>query len=259
MLGNPDPALRDGTGYPTLATWIERGVYDDLLTGLGDGMAAGLVVGLGERAPTPSSGAASPRWCWPSASTATTSDDLLPAGKVLEWGDRIATWLLRERDLRGYVPEQGLGARRRPRRRRHRRAGALDRTSVSHELTVLLDVIADRLLAPVDWRLHPRRARPAGVGHDGRAPPQRRPAPGPRAVDRPARRRGQGSLDVRRRRPVPWHAATPRRSSGRCTCSSPSAPGGPASARPAAGPGRRAALDQPDLPHLTPRSARSRR
>src|SRR5687768_12607728 len=49
MLGSPDPAQRDGTAYPALATWIERGVYDDLLPGLGDGMAAGLSVGLGER------------------------------------------------------------------------------------------------------------------------------------------------------------------------------------------------------------------
>ena len=36
------------TAYPALATWTSRGVYDDLLSGLGDGMAAGLAVGLGE-------------------------------------------------------------------------------------------------------------------------------------------------------------------------------------------------------------------
>jgi len=52
MLGSPDPALRDRTAYETLATWVVRGVYDDLLAGLGDGMAMGLEVGL-------SSGAAS--------------------------------------------------------------------------------------------------------------------------------------------------------------------------------------------------------
>ena len=49
MLGDPDPDVRDGIAYPTLATWIQRGVYDDLLPGLGDGMASGLAVGLGER------------------------------------------------------------------------------------------------------------------------------------------------------------------------------------------------------------------
>src|SRR4051794_13048681 len=48
MLGDPDPALRDGIAYPALTTWLDRGVYDDLLTGLGDGMALGLLVGLGE-------------------------------------------------------------------------------------------------------------------------------------------------------------------------------------------------------------------
>ena len=26
MLGDPDPALRDGTAYPTLTTWVDRGV-----------------------------------------------------------------------------------------------------------------------------------------------------------------------------------------------------------------------------------------
>ena len=48
MLGSPDPEQRDGIAYPALATWVDRGVYDDLLVGLGDGMAAGLTVGLGE-------------------------------------------------------------------------------------------------------------------------------------------------------------------------------------------------------------------
>ena len=43
----------------------------------------------------------------PSASPATTSRPLVPGGKVLEWGDRVATWLLRERDLRGFVPGKG--------------------------------------------------------------------------------------------------------------------------------------------------------
>ena len=32
-----------------LCTWIERGVYDDLLPGLGDGIATGLLTGIGER------------------------------------------------------------------------------------------------------------------------------------------------------------------------------------------------------------------
>ena len=48
MLGSTRPEVRDGTAFPALATWIDRGVYDDLLAGLGDGMVAGLSVGLGE-------------------------------------------------------------------------------------------------------------------------------------------------------------------------------------------------------------------
>ena len=48
MLGSTRPEVRDGTAFPALATWIDKGVYDDLLIGLGDGMVAGLAVGLGE-------------------------------------------------------------------------------------------------------------------------------------------------------------------------------------------------------------------
>ena len=48
MLGSTRPEVRDGTAFPALATWIANGVYDDLLAGLGDGMVAGLSVGLGE-------------------------------------------------------------------------------------------------------------------------------------------------------------------------------------------------------------------
>ena len=126
MLGSPDPHMRDGLAYPTLATWVDRGVYDDLITGLGDGMAR-RPHRRARRAATPtrSSGARSRCWCWPSASTATNSEDLLPARKVLEWGDRIASWYLREQRPARLRARQGLGARRRPRRRRHRRAGAL--------------------------------------------------------------------------------------------------------------------------------------
>ncbi|HNA99681.1 MAG TPA: hypothetical protein PLC19_09420, partial [Marmoricola sp.] len=48
MLGDPDPHIRDAVAFPTMATWISAGVYDDLLMALGDGMCAGLTVGLGE-------------------------------------------------------------------------------------------------------------------------------------------------------------------------------------------------------------------
>src|SRR5690606_40018554 len=49
LLGSDDPRERHELALATLLTWIERGVYDDLLPGLGDGIARGLDIGLGER------------------------------------------------------------------------------------------------------------------------------------------------------------------------------------------------------------------
>jgi hypothetical protein len=68
---------------------------------------------------------------------------------VLRWGDRIMSWYARERDLRGFVAGKGWA---------HAVAhgadalGALARSPVMGrlELTVILDVIADRLLTPTD-------------------------------------------------------------------------------------------------------------
>jgi hypothetical protein len=149
MLGDTDPEARDGTAYPTLATWVARGVYDDLLSGLGDGMAAGLGVGLGER-DTDSIFRRSFSALVLGECIARDNERPLVAGtKVLDWGDRIATWLLRERDLRGFVPDKGWA---------HAVAhgadalGTLARSPhvAANELTVVLDVIADRVLLPVD-------------------------------------------------------------------------------------------------------------
>ena len=149
MLGDPDPALRDGTAYPTLSTWVGRGVYDDLLSGLGDGMAMGLLVGLGDQDTDTvfrrSFSALVLRECI----ARDNLRPLLPAGKILEWGDRLATWLLRERDLRGWIPGKGWA---------HAVAHGADALATlassphltTPELTVLLDVVADRLLLPVD-------------------------------------------------------------------------------------------------------------
>ena len=74
---------------------------------------------------------------------------LVSGGKVLDWGDRIATWLLREVDLRGFVPGKGWA---------HAVAHGADVLKTlaesphlsAPELTVLLDVIADpNALPPV--------------------------------------------------------------------------------------------------------------
>jgi hypothetical protein len=149
MLGDADPETRDGTAYPTLATWVTRGVYDDLLSGLGDGMAAGLGVGLGERETDSVFRRSFSALILGECIGRDNQRPLVPGSKVLEWGDRLATWLLRERDLRGFVPGKGWA---------HAVAHGADALGTLaqsphvavNELTVLLDVIADRLLLPVD-------------------------------------------------------------------------------------------------------------
>jgi hypothetical protein len=149
MLGDPDPALRDGTAYPTLTTWLDRGVYDDLLAGLGDGMALGLLVGLGEQDTDSVFRRSFSALVLGECIARDNRRPLLPGGKILEWGDRLATWLLRERDLRGYVPGKGWA---------HSVAHGADALAIlagsphlaTPELTVLLDVVADRVLLPVD-------------------------------------------------------------------------------------------------------------
>lgn len=149
LLGSTDPQERDRLAYPTLATWVERGVYDDLLPGLGDGMVAGLKVGLGEV-----EGDDVFRRCFSVLVLAEciardNGRPLVLGGKILQWGDAIATWLLRERDTRGYVPGKGWA---------HAVAHGADALGVlaesphlsTAEMTVILDVIADRLLTVVD-------------------------------------------------------------------------------------------------------------
>ncbi len=149
MLGSPDPHMRDGLAYPTLATWIDRGVYDDLLIGLGDGMAAGLTVGLGEEGTDTVFRRTFSVLVLAECIDRTNQEDLVPAAKLMEWGDRIATWYLRERDVRGFVPDKGWA---------HAVAHGADAIGVlarsqhlgRNELTVLLDVLADRILASVE-------------------------------------------------------------------------------------------------------------
>lgn len=149
MLGSPDPALRDAIAHPTLSTWIDRGVYDDLLRGLGDGMAAGLQVGLGENGTDSVFRRSFSARVLAECIARDNDRCLLPVETALEWGDRLATWLLRERDLRGFVTGKGWA---------HALAHGADAIGTlaasphltTPELTVLLDVIADRLLLPAD-------------------------------------------------------------------------------------------------------------
>ena len=145
MLGSTRPEVRDGTAYPALATWIDRGVYDDLLAGLGDGMVAGLSVGLGETGTDTVFRRSFSALIVGECLERDNEQHLLPAAKILDWGDRIAVWFLTERDSRGFVPDKGWA---------HAIAHGADAIGAlgdsSHmsgaEHQALLDVLAERLL-----------------------------------------------------------------------------------------------------------------
>ncbi|GAB4008271.1 DUF2785 domain-containing protein [Nocardioides ultimimeridianus] len=143
LLGDPDPALRDEVAVPVLTTWIGRGVYDDLMVGLGDGIATGLT------ATRPADRAALRRTSSAVVLGAVLARDnrrtLVPRQKVLEWGDRIATWLLAERDLGAGAVGAGADA-----------LGEL--VASPHcgrgELRAVLDVLGERVVveAAEPWR-----------------------------------------------------------------------------------------------------------
>jgi hypothetical protein len=145
MLGSIDPVERDETAYPILATWISEGVYDDLLSGLGDGMAAGLIQGLGESGTDSVFRRSFSALVLAECIERDNARSLLPPAKILDWGDRVTGWLVRERDVRGFIPGRGWA---------HAVAHGADAVGMLaesphfglNELTVLLDVIADRLL-----------------------------------------------------------------------------------------------------------------
>ena len=152
MLGDADPSRREGLAYPTLAAWVSAGVYDDLLQGFGDGMAVGLGVGLGESGTDTVFRRSFSSRVLAECLLRDIDQHLLVGDAVLRWGDRIASWFVRERDLRGFVPGKGWantlahGAD---------AIGALagSRAMGRPELTVLLDVVSDRLVAPTEHRL----------------------------------------------------------------------------------------------------------
>jgi Protein of unknown function (DUF2785) len=152
MLGATDPNERDAIAYSTLAGWISEGVYDELLAGLGDGMASGLTVGLGEDGTDTVFRRSFSVLVLAECIGRDTEQHLVPADAILRWGDRIASWYVRERDLRGFVAGRGWA---------HAIAHGADALGVLAsseatgrlELTVLLDVIADRLLVPTEHHL----------------------------------------------------------------------------------------------------------
>lgn len=152
MLGDPDPHIRVDIAQSVLQKWICEGFYDDLLVGLGDGLALGLRKGLGE------DGTASVLRRSYSASVLADvvardneTHGLHPTA-VLTWADQAVGWFLAERDLRGWTAGQGwanavthgadvIGA------------FSASRHLGADELRVLLDVIAERLTVPTVHRL----------------------------------------------------------------------------------------------------------
>ena len=145
MLGSTRPEVRDGAAFPALATWIDRGVYDDLLIGLGDGMVSGLSVGLGETGTDSVFRRSFSALIVACCIERDNAQHLLPVDKILDWGDRIAVWFLTEQDSRGWVDDKGWA---------HAIAhgadamGALGESphlgAAEHE--ALLEVLAERLL-----------------------------------------------------------------------------------------------------------------
>jgi hypothetical protein len=143
LLGTPDSESRE-LALAVLCTWVERGVYDDLLPGLGDGIATGLLSGIGERDTDSVFRRSFSALVVAEVIDRDSRKPRVNRAKVHEWGDKLATWFLMERDERGYVPGHGWA---------HAIAhgadalGALARSPHCGpgELLVVLDVIGDRV------------------------------------------------------------------------------------------------------------------
>ncbi|MGH3497614.1 MAG: DUF2785 domain-containing protein [Nocardioidaceae bacterium] len=152
-LGDPNPHRRDDLAYPILATWISHGVYDELLAGIGDGITVGLASGLGNNGDETVLRRSFSALVLAEIIGRDNESRRLDPDVVIRWGDRATSWYVRERDLRGWIPHHGWahavahGADLVGQLARSRHFGAL-------ELTVLLDVVADRLLQPTTyaWR-----------------------------------------------------------------------------------------------------------
>ena len=150
LIGEPDPHLRDELALRILTTWIGSGVYDDLLSALGDGVCEGLRPGLGEEGTLSVLRRSFSARVLAAVVDRESARRSLHPGAVLEWGDRGLSWLVAERDLRGHIPGAG-----RAHAMRHGadllRALATSRHLDEGGLMVLLDTLADRLLRPTTY------------------------------------------------------------------------------------------------------------
>ncbi len=147
MLGSSDPAIRDEIAYPVLASWISTGVYDHLLRTLGNGLCVLMEEGVGSMTDDSVFQRSFAALVLAEIIERDNRMDVVDDRTLLGWGDRIATWLVAEKDLRGFVQAKGWA---------HAVAhgadaiGALARSPRidGPALAFLLDVIADRVLAP---------------------------------------------------------------------------------------------------------------
>ena len=218
-------------------------MYDELLTGLGDGMAAGLENGLGDRENDTVFRRSFSALLLAECVARDNQQRLLPDNRILRWGDRIAAWYVRELDLRGWVPGKGWA---------HAIAhgadaiGVLARSATFDvpELTVLLDVLADRLLLPTEQLFvsgEPDRMAAATlqVLHRNLVP---------LAVLEPwVGRSGEHRHRLGRQRHLPDQPQRAGVPAGAAPAAGPRAAPTRRTLRPAAGPGRRPARHQPAL------------
>lgn len=144
MLGSADPGRRDRLAFSVLARWIDQGVYDDLLTTLGDSVSRGLTVGIGAVADDSVFRRSFSALVLACCIERDTAAHLLPVDVVMRWAERALAWFSRERDDRGWVEGAGWA---------HTVAHGADLMLALGEsphldathLQVLLDVIAERV------------------------------------------------------------------------------------------------------------------
>src|SRR5690606_23821091 len=96
LLGHPNPRWREDIAYPLLTTWISKGVYDDLLAGLGDGIVPGLRYGLGHDGDVSVLRRSYSALLLAEIIGHDNNAHLMTFDSVLDWGDHETAWYIRE-------------------------------------------------------------------------------------------------------------------------------------------------------------------
>jgi hypothetical protein len=150
MLRSPDPVLRDELAYPILASWIDRGDLDPQLPVLGSRMTS-LLSDPRIQART-FAAVVLAEIVHRDTSARQDGSALIPDATLLRWRDAFTSWWVAEEDLRGWDDELGW---------LHAIAHGADLLAAfaaspqldNAGLAGLLDLVADRLLAPTDFAL----------------------------------------------------------------------------------------------------------